>query len=76
MSTDPVFTHEVHIRRGTLINDDPQNRCYNGCYFKSHMEWSDWEHWMDMPSLEHAKRAARIFAREDQQLKVVPKDLE
>ena len=66
-------TYEVHIRRGVLINDDPQRRCYNGCYFKSHVEWSEWEHWMDYPNLEHAERAARIFAREDQQLKVVEK---
>jgi hypothetical protein len=66
-------THEVHIRRGVLINDDPQKRCYNGCYFKSHIEWDEWEHWMDYPSEEHAKSAVRLFARETQQLKVVPK---
>ncbi len=66
-------THEVHIRRGVLINDDPQKRCYNGCYFKSHIEWNEWEHWMDYPSKEHAERATKLFARENQQLKVVPK---
>lgn len=66
-------THEVYIRQGALINDDPQRRCYNGCYAKSHTEWSDWEHWMDYPSLEHAERAVQLFARKDQQLKVVEK---
>jgi hypothetical protein len=66
-------THEVHIRRGVLINDDPQKRCYNGCYAKSHIEWSEWEHWMDYPSEEHAHRATRLFARDTQQLKVMPK---
>ena len=66
-------THEVWIRRGQLINDDPQKRCYDGCFIKSHVEWSDWEHWTDYPTLDHAERAARLFAREDQQLKVVEK---
>jgi hypothetical protein len=36
--------YELLIRRGVLINDDPQYRCYNGCYYKSHVEWSEWEH--------------------------------
>jgi hypothetical protein len=66
-------THELWIRRGQLINDDPLKRCYNGCYFASHIEWGDWEHWMDYPSLEHAKNAKRLFARETQQFKVVEK---
>ncbi len=65
------MNYEVHIRRGVLINDDPQKRCYNGCYFKSHIEWDEWEHWMDYPSEEDAKRATRLFARDTQQLKVV-----
>ena len=66
-------TYEVHIRKGTLINDDPQHRCYNGCYAKSHIEWTEWKHWIDYPNKEHAERAARIFARETQQLKVILK---
>ena len=66
-------THELHIRRGALINDDPQKRCYNGCYFKSHIEWSNWEHWSDYPSLESAQTAKRIFSRDTQQFKIVPK---
>ena len=75
MLEEPPNTHEVHIRRGVLINDDPQKRCYDGCYFKSHVKWSEWEHWMDFPSKEHADRAARIFARDTQQLKVVEKEV-
>ena len=38
------MTYTIHIRRGRLVIDDPQRRCYNGCYFASHMEWSDWNH--------------------------------
>jgi hypothetical protein len=62
------------IRRGTLINDDPQRRCYNGCYYKSHIEWTEWEHWMDYPSEDAAKTAKRLFSRADQEFKVVLKD--
>ena len=67
------MTYEVHIRRGTLINDDPQKRCYNGCYFKSHMEWGAWEKWMEGPDKEWADRTVQLFQREDQQLKAVEK---
>lgn len=70
---DVRFTHEVHIRRGTFVNDDPQRRCYNGCWYKAHWEWSEWEHWQDCVSEEAAKRTVRLFEREGQQLKVVPK---
>jgi len=71
-------THEVHIRRGKLVNDDPQKRCYNGCYYyyyKSHIEWDEWKLWMDYPSEDHAKHAVELFQREIQELKVVPKSL-
>ena len=66
--------YELHIRRGRLINDDPQRRCYNGAYFASHIEWEPWELWLKndhYESLEHAERVARLFSREDQQLKAV-----
>jgi hypothetical protein len=69
--------YRVWIRRGRLINDDPQKRCYNGCYFASHIEWDAWEHWEDYPSLDQAERARRQFSREDQELRIsdeVPDD--
>jgi len=72
--SEPINTHEVHIRKGVLINYDSQRRCYNGCYIKSHIEWTEWERWIDMPSEEHAMRTARLFARDNQQLKVVLKE--
>jgi hypothetical protein len=68
------MTYELHIRRGVLVNTDPQRRCYNGCYFSSRMDWEDWEHWMDYPDLESAQRAKRLFQRGDQELKIVPKE--
>ena len=65
------MTISLHIRRGVLINDDPQRRCYDGYYIKSHIEREPWEFWMDYPTFQHAERAARLFARDTQQLKVV-----
>jgi hypothetical protein len=73
MNEEPVMTHELHIRRGVLINDDPLKRCYNGAYFAYHIEWSEWEHWMDYPSEEDAERAKRLFSRDTQEFKVVKK---
>lgn len=68
------MTYELHIRRGRLINDDPQRRCYNGAYFASHVEWEPWELWlkdMTYEKLEDAEQAARLFCRDDQQVKAV-----
>lgn len=66
--------YTLHIRRGRLINDDPQRRCYNGCFFKSHIEWSDWELWIKdyfFTTKEAAQHAANQFKRENQEFKVV-----
>ena len=65
------MTYELHIRRGVRVNTDPQRRCYNGCYFSSHIDWSEWEHWMDYPDEESAERAKRLFQRETQEFKIV-----
>jgi hypothetical protein len=67
------MTYTVQVRRGTLINDDPQRRCYDGCYFKSHMEWEEWKDWTEVPTLEDAERQVRIFQRGDQQLRFFEK---
>ena len=62
----------LHIRRGVLVNTDPQRRCYNGCHFSSRVDWSEWEPWfMDYPTVEDAERAKRLFQREDLEFKVV-----
>ena len=65
------MTVMLYIRRGVLINDDPQKRCYNGCHFASYIEWGEWEPWMEYPTREDAELAAKLFARDTQQLKVV-----
>jgi hypothetical protein len=66
--------YELHIRRGQLINDDFQKRCYDGVYYKSHIEWSPWEKWFkDWPfnDKKKAEEMAKLFCRENQQVKAV-----
>ncbi len=65
------MTVSLYIRRGRVVNIDPQRRCYDGCHFSSRTDWSDWEHWMYYSTVEHAEHAARLFKREDLQFKVV-----
>lgn len=66
--------YTLFIRRGRLVNDDPQRRCYNGAYAKHHMEWSPWELWIKdyfFDSKEKAEHNASLFKRGDLQFKIV-----
>ena len=65
------MSYEVQIRRGVIVNTDPQRRCYNGCHYSSRTDWEEWEHWANCALLEDAKRQVRLFQREDQQLRVI-----
>ncbi len=33
----------IECRKRVLVNTDPQRRCYNGCHFKSELQWLPWE---------------------------------
>jgi len=33
----------IETRRRTVVNTDPQRRCYNGCHFSSELRWTEWE---------------------------------
>lgn len=35
----------IHIerRRQTVVNTDPQRRCYNGCHASFEVHWTEWE---------------------------------
>jgi len=64
--------YELHIMRGTFVNDDPQKRCYNGAYKASHYEWSKWwVHWLSYPTYASAKLAKKIFTRADLRFKII-----
>ena len=68
------MTYELHIRRGTLVNTDPQRRCYWGAHASSHVDWEPWELWIGdytFATLEKAEHAAKLFCREDQQVRAV-----
>ena len=70
------MSYELHIRRGVVVNTDPQRRCYNGCHFSSRVDWSEWEKWLGgYPTFESAEHAAKLFSREDLQFKVVAEEL-
>jgi hypothetical protein len=32
----------LQFRKKTVVNTDPQNRCYNGCHFSSETVWTAW----------------------------------
>lgn len=34
--------YTIEMRKRVLVNTDPQRRCYNGCYFSSELQWTDW----------------------------------
>lgn len=64
----------LYIRRGYITNTDPQRRCYYGAHAKSKTVWGAWELWLKdctYATREDAEHAASLFAREDQQFKVV-----
>lgn len=37
------MTHQIYFRHKTLINTDPQRRCYNGHHFSSKVVWTAWK---------------------------------
>ena len=67
----PLVAYWVYIRRGNLVNTDPQKRCYDGCHFSYRIDWDEWKPWMEYPTREHAEKAVPLFSRDTQQLKVV-----
>lgn len=35
--------YTIEYRRQTIVNTDPQRRCYNGCHARSELRWTEWE---------------------------------
>jgi hypothetical protein len=33
----------IEQRKITLVNTDPQRRCYNGCYASAEYQWTHWD---------------------------------
>lgn len=36
-------TYRIEFRVKTLVNTDPQRRCYDGCNYSSKLQWTAWE---------------------------------
>lgn len=56
-----VVTHEVQLRRKTVINTDPLRRCYDGVNFSERVEWSEWERMCGWESLSAAEACCRAY---------------
>lgn len=37
-----VKTYTIEQKALTLVNTDPQRRCYDGHYYKSEWRWTEW----------------------------------
>lgn len=53
--------HCVWFRRLTVVNTDPQRRCYNGCNFSEEEVLLPWEHICTYASKEDAETSAACF---------------
>lgn len=60
----------VYIRRKTVVNTDPQRRCYNGCNYSERVDYSDWEVFQEWDTADFARRVARSLRADHQELKV------
>ena len=34
--------YTLMARKQIEVNTDPQRRCYDGCYYSSEMQWTEW----------------------------------
>lgn len=53
----------IQQRKRVLVNTDPQNRCYDGCYFSSEWRWTAWSNLEVWPgwSLEKAEERKQFW---------------
>ena len=47
--------YSIKYRIKQEVNTDPEHRCYDGCYFSSEMQWTEWEY-LESGILDIAKR--------------------
>jgi hypothetical protein len=61
---------KIYIRTRTVINTDPQRRCYNGCNFSERIEFGEWHLFQEWDSHEFAELVAKGLRCERQEVKV------
>ena len=64
------MTTRIYIRRKTVINTDPQRRCYNGCNYSERVEYSEWEKFQDWDDHEFAERVVKGLMCERHEFKL------
>lgn len=67
------MTHAVYSRTRTVVNTDPQRRCYNGCNFSERIELGEWKLFGEYETDEQARCVARIFQCDRYEYKVEEK---
>jgi len=53
--------YTLYERRQIIINTDPQQRCYNGCFISSKTVWSDWKEVYSSTKLKDLEGSADTF---------------
>ena len=61
---------EVWIRTRTVVNTDPQRRCYNGCNFSERVDLGEWRLFQTWDTVEFAERVANSMRCDRQELEV------
>jgi hypothetical protein len=61
---------KIYIRTRTVVNTDPQRRCYNGCNFSERVDLGEWRLFQEWSSLEFAELVAKGLRCERQEVKV------
>lgn len=52
-----MFT--IYIRDRTIVNTDPERRCYNGCNYSEKIQYGEWRVFQTWGTLEFAKLVAK-----------------
>lgn len=65
------MTATIYSRKKTVINTDPQRRCYNGCNFSERIEYSEWELYQVWDTREFAERVVHGLRCERYEYKIV-----
>jgi hypothetical protein len=64
------MTTRIYIRSRTVVNTDPQRRCYNGCNFSERVELGEWRLFQTWDTREFAERVAKGLRCDRQEIKL------
>jgi hypothetical protein len=63
-------TAEIWIRPRTVVNTDPQRRCYNGCNYSERIDLGEWHLFQTWDTVEFAELVAKGLRCERQEVEV------